>query len=197
MHIDGKMITRLNPTSSASKTKNLSNQASEQSSASIGQASDYALNQSGLDQKLRQNNDQLTQLLSRQNVLEKGAEKLNNTHTGNHSENNSENIVSEASSEIRESGLFTGTSFEQHLNKLLTSEKPLVESIKQSIKAELKELSVSIAEKVEQTQAERLDADQLVHNFRATLNENPHALNLAHSTINPQIVHGLLGSGSN
>lgn len=194
MHIDGKMITRLNQTTSVSKTKKLSNQASEQSRVGIGQASDFALNRSGLDQKVRQNNDQLTQLLSRQNALEKGVEKLNNTHADNHS---SDDMLPEAISEIRETGLFTGTSFEQHLNKLLTSEKPLVESIKQSIKAELKELSVSIAEKVEQTQNERLDADQLVQNFQTSLNENPQSLNLAYSTINPQMVHGLLGSGSN
>ena len=193
MHIDGKMITRLNPTSSVSKTKKLSNQASEQSNASIGQASDFALNQSGLDQKLRQTNDQLTHLLSRQNVLEKGAEKLNVADT----DNDSENMVSEATSEIQETGLFTGTSFEQHLNKLLTSEKPLVESIQQSIKAELKQLSTNIAEKVKQTQNEKLDADQLVRNFQTTLNGNPQAINLAYSTINPEIVHGLLGSSSN
>ena len=192
MHIDGKMITRLNPANSVSKTKKLSTQASEQSNANIGQASDFALNQSGLDQKLRQTNDQLTQLLSRQNALEKGAEKLNDVSTDKHDEN----MVSEATREIREPGLFTGTSFEQHLNKLLTSEKPLVESIKQSIKAELKELSVSITEKVKQTQNETPDAEQLVQNFQGTLNGNPQSLNLAYSTINPEMVHGLLGSGS-
>ncbi|MDH5259613.1 MAG: hypothetical protein OEX07_16480, partial [Gammaproteobacteria bacterium] len=92
MHIDGKMITRLNPANSVSKTKKLSTQASEQSNANIGQASDFALNQSGLDQKLRQTNDQLTQLLSRQNALEKGAEKLNDVSTDKHDEN----MVSEA-----------------------------------------------------------------------------------------------------
>lgn len=192
MHIDGKMITRLNPTNPVSKTKKLSNQASEQSGANIGQASDFALNQSGLDQTLRQTNDQLTQLLSRQNALEKSVEKLNGVNTETHDKN----VLSEATSEIREPGLFVGTNFEQHLNKLLASEKPLVESINQTIRAELKELSTGISEKVKQTQNETPDAGHLIQRFQDSLNENPQALHLAHSTINPQIVHGLLGSAS-
>jgi len=192
MHIDGKMITRLNPTNTVSQTKKLSNQASEQTNANIGQASDFALNQSGLNQKMRQTNDQLTELLSRQNALEKGSEKLDRAP----SDDKHNDMVSELNNEIRQTGLFTGTSFEQQLDKLLTSEKPLVKSIQQSIRAELKELTGSIADKVALTQNESLNADQLVQKFHTVLKGNPQDLNQAYSTINSEMVYGLLGNSA-
>ncbi|MDH5218474.1 MAG: hypothetical protein OEX19_12300 [Gammaproteobacteria bacterium] len=186
------MITRLNPTNTVSQTKKLSNQASEQTNANIGQASDFALNQSGLNQKMRQTNDQLTELLSRQNALEKGSEKLDRAP----SDDKHNDMVSELNNEIRQTGLFTGTSFEQQLDKLLTSEKPLVKSIQQSIRAELKELTGSIADKVALTQNESLNADQLVQKFHTVLKGNPQDLNQAYSTINSEMVYGLLGNSA-
>ena len=192
MHIDGKMITKLNQASSVTKTKKLSNQPTEQSHANIGSASDFALNQSGLDQRLRQSNDLITQLQSRQDVLKRNVDKLTDNNAGIPDGS----ALSEINNNIQSTGLFDGTNFEQRLNSLLASEKPLVESVQQVIKTELGELSEHISEQARQASEKTSNPDQLLQKFQTTVHTNPQTLHAAYAQLNPDIVHGLLGSSS-
>ena len=196
MQIDGKLISKLNPTSSLSNTKKQSVQSSEHSQASIGQASEFALNQSGLDQRLRQTNDQITQFQLRQNTLRNNEAKLNQVSAGN---TNSDKLV-DIKNDIHKSGLFNGTNFEQTLNKLLSSEKPLVESIQKTISSELNTLSNLISDQLSRTLNDdrnatiRENPEQLLNQFQTLAKNSPETLSAAYTQLNPEMVHGLLGN---
>jgi hypothetical protein len=191
MRIDGKTITRLNQNSAVSKTNKASNQKTEQSDVSLDQASQYALNQSDIDQKTRLANDKVNVLQSRQKALENSVDRLSMLGSANHGEQDVSNIAED----IKHSGLFDGTPFAHSLDNLLTKEASF-EPLQKAINDELGSINSQLSQQVEDNRVDPRNFENLLNNLQKQLKDNSQALNLAHSRPRPELVDGLLGNNA-
>lgn len=204
MRIDGKSASAINQTSSITKL----NKVKESSIASTGKtddqlsnASKFALNTSGLDQKTRKANDNITQLQGRRSQLDETVSLVDTYKQSIEAVDERHQDLKEAQArlaEILKNPPFSNNNTTEKLSAMLAKNDKVSQedfsALRNNLNDEIKFVDAEVQHEVNTVKGNEVQPQKLVAQVKQQINTNPQALTQAYGQVDAVTAHGLLGS---